>query len=233
MQVDHRSHPGGLPVACLALAGLGLRYALFLPDAFDCGLSFAAATGNFLSFLTVQANLLLVLALLSPGRIFRGPAFQGGVVLLLLFVGLVYETLLRGVWDPGGGEFLASLILHDLVPAAALFLWVRRRERGALRWRHPLLWSLFPLAYGAYLTLRGAATGWWLYPFLDADALGYARFAETILLLLGLFLLAGLALVAWDRRSAVGGLDPASDLEGFQLEGFQDEEEPLADPSGA
>lgn len=232
MQVDHRSHPGGLPVACLALAGLGLRYALFLPDAWDCGLSTWAATGNFFSFFTVHANLALALALLAPVR-FRRPWALGGVTVTLLLVGLIYEALLRGVWNPGGGEFLASLILHDLVPLAALVLWLRRPERGALRWRHAFLWLAFPGAYLLYLVLRGLATGWWIYPFLDVQTLGAARVAATAAALLGLHLAAGLALVAWDRRGssvpAEASPAPAGGAEGT----FDLEEEPLPEFSGA
>ncbi|HEU4950995.1 MAG TPA: Pr6Pr family membrane protein [Holophagaceae bacterium] len=213
-----------MPVACLALFGLGLRYALFLPAARACGFSAWTATGNFFSFFTVHANLALALVLLVPGRL-RRPWALGGATLTLGLVGLIYETLLRGVWNPGGGEFLASLILHDLVPLAALALWFRRPERGALRWRHAFLWLIFPAAYLLYLVFRGLATGWWIYPFLDVQALGAARVALTASALLGLHLLGGLALVAWDRRS----LAPQEEAP----EIFELEEEPLMDPSGA
>jgi hypothetical protein len=36
-------------------------------------------------------------------------------------------------------------------------------------------WVLWPLAYFVYAMLRGAATGFYPYPFIDVDRLGYAQ----------------------------------------------------------
>ena len=39
---------------------------------------------------------------------------------------------------------------------------------------------LYPLFYCIYTMIRGGMTGWYPYPFLDADALGYPRVLMNI-----------------------------------------------------
>lgn len=209
MHLERRSKIAGAAIALLALAGLGLRYGLFLSQAWASGLSTWRATGNFHSYFTVLANLMVVVAFMAPGSFFRHARVRGSVTLYIALVGLVYEVMLRRVWHPEGAEFVASLILHDAVPLAVIAHWLLLREKGALRWSHPFAWLWFPIAYLAYAFARGRFTGWWLYPFIDASSLGYLRVFLNAAALIALFLILGLAMVLWDRR----GTDPSEALE--------------------
>lgn len=223
MQMETRSKIAGAVIALLALTGLGLRYSLFLSQAWDSGLSTWRATGNFCSYFTVLVNLLVVLVFMAPGSFFRDARIRGAVTLYAVLVSLVYEAMLRRVWHPGGGEFLASLLLHDAVPFAVTAHWLLLREKGALRGSHPFIWLGFPIVYLAFVFVRGAFTGWWLYPFMDAAALGYLRVLLNAAALLGLLLVLGWGMVLWDRR---GMRAPAED-------GELDEDGALPDLSGA
>lgn len=217
MHLERRSKRFGAAIALLALAGLGLRYGLFLSEAWASGLTTWRATGNFLSYFTILANLLVALAFLAPLPFLRGAGARGGVTLYAVQVGLVYEALLRRIWHPQGAEFLASLILHDAVPLGVLAYWLLLREKGALRWSQPVAWLAFPTAYLGYVVLRGEFTGWWLYPFLDASALGYLRVCLTATALLALLLVIGMAMVLWDRREAQGPSEAPDGEEGEAL----------------
>ena len=64
------------------------------------------------------------------------------------------------------------------------------------------LWMAFPVAYCAYALLRGAQSGLYPYPFLEADELGYARVAGNVAILVALFVLLGLALTGFGRALA-------------------------------
>ncbi len=200
MHLPRRSRIADAAIAVLALAGLGLRFGLFLPKAWSMGLSTWTATGNFHSYFSVLTNLLVVIVFLIPVPSFRAAKVRGAITLYALLVGVVYETMLRGVWHPGGAEFAASLILHDAVPLAVVARWFLSREKGALRWSDPAAWLAFPLLYLAYAVARGELTGWWLYPFLDVPVLGILRVALNTCALLSFLLILGLAMVAWDRR---------------------------------
>lgn len=200
MHLQRRSKIAGVAIALLALGGLGFRFGLFLPQAWSMGLSTWTAVGNFHSYFSVLANLLVAVAFMAPFPYFRKAKVRAGVTLYIALVGVIYEVMLRRAWHPDGAEFFASLILHDAVPVAAVAHWLVMREKGALRWSHPVAWLGFPLAYLGYALLRGQLTGWWLYPFMDASAMGYPRVGLTVCALLGLLLLLGSGMVAWDRR---------------------------------
>jgi hypothetical protein len=122
------------------------------------------------------------------------------VTLYIAVVGLVYEGVLRRLWHPEGAQFIADLLLHDAVPLAVVAHWLFLRERGALNRRDPFAWLAYPAAYLAYALLRGATTGWWAYPFVDASALGYARVLLNGAVLMAVFLGLGFGMVAMDRR---------------------------------
>ncbi len=200
MHLERRSKIAGVAIALLAMVGLGLRFTLFLPKAWAMGLSTWTAVGNFHSYFSVLANLMVAAAFMAPFPFFRKAKVRAGVTLYIALVGLIYEMMLRRVWHPVGAEFVASFILHDLVPIAAAAHWLLLREKGALRWSHPAAWLGFPLAYLGYALLRGHLTGWWLYPFMDASTLGYPRVGLNASLLVALLLLLGSLMVAWDRR---------------------------------
>lgn len=206
MHLERRSKRVGAAIALLALTGLGLRFGLFLPQAWSLGLSTWTAVGNFHSFFSVLANLMVAVAFMAPFPYFRRARVRGAVTLYIALVAVTYELLLRRVWHPTGAEFIASFLLHDAVPIAVVTHWLLFRERGVLRWSHPIAWLGFPLAYLAYALLRGHLTGWWLYPVMDVSVLGYARVGLNASLLIALLLLLGSLMVAWDRRGARQGV---------------------------
>ena len=82
--------------------------------------------------------------------------------------------------------------------------WLLFAPKGALRWRDPLLWAIYPLAYFAYALTRGASDGKYPYPFMDIPAVGWPSALTTVAIILILYLLVGLVLVwlgHWMGRS--------------------------------
>jgi hypothetical protein len=59
----------------------------------------------------------------------------------------------------------------------------------------------WPAAYAAYALLRGSLTGFWPYPFLDADALGWPEVMWNAAALVAAFAALGAALIGFARRS--------------------------------
>jgi hypothetical protein len=114
----------------------------------------------------------------------------------ITIVGIVYSLVLRDLWNPQGLQKLADLLLHDVIPVVYLIFWLRFVPKGVLRWKDALQWLGFPAVYCAYSLVRGALTGWYPYPFIDAAQLGYAAVARNAILLLVAFLKIGLVLVA-------------------------------------
>lgn len=188
---------GAAFVAACAWAGLAIQfYATFSSNG-----DVLATIWILVRFFTVLTNLLVAVTMtiiVSGRRV--SPFVQGGVALAIILVGTVYVTLLRGLQELAGPALLADMILHYVVPVATAIYWLAFAPKIGLNWRHPLAWSLYPLAYFGYALLRGSVDGRYPYPFMNLDELGLAR---TLLNGAGIaigFILAGLVMVALARN---------------------------------
>jgi hypothetical protein len=80
--------------------------------------------------------------------------------------------------------------------------WMIFTPKGQLRWSHPFVWAIYPLAYLAYSLIRGVRTGKYPYPFLDPGLVGWQQTMLSTLAIAAAFLLCSYALVALDHRIA-------------------------------
>lgn len=137
---------------------------------------------NFLSFFTIQSNVLAAVVLCVAGvAALRGhpsgrlTAWRGAATLYMAATGIVYVALLRGLEESLQTPLpWVNAVLHYVMPAGLVADWLIDRPRERIEFRRALPWLAFPLAYAAYSLIRGEVTGWYPYPFLDAEANGYA-----------------------------------------------------------
>ena len=160
--------------------------------------SAAGAVWVMLRFFTILTNLIAAtvftgIALGQPA--FRSQSLLGLMTLSILFVGAVYLLLLRGLVELSGGAATANLILHYIVPGLAPLFWLLFAPKGALKWRDPVLWAIYPLVYFAYALARGASDGKYPYPFMDIPKVGWASALTTVAIILVAYLLVGTVLV--------------------------------------
>ncbi|WP_329119416.1 Pr6Pr family membrane protein [Streptomyces sp. NBC_01465] len=174
---------------------------------------FLVSPGQLLSYFTIQSNILLALACgISAYRAWTGspplPAWvTGGALLFICITGLVYNLVLQGdpaVPTPTGWSQAANVLLHMVTPAAALLDWLLFTPPGGLRPRHAGLWLLYPLAYFAFVLVRGAlmspgAKARYPYPFLDVEQHGYAGVLGNAVIYGLIFYALALAIVGLDR----------------------------------
>ena len=139
--------------------------------------------GNFLSFFTIQSNLLAGVTLLLV--VTRREAawlswLRGLATLCMVVTGIVFSVLLSGLpadvltaapWD--------NVVLHYLVPAWFAIDWLLAPPSPPVPFRTALLWMLYPLVYVAYSLVRGPLVDWYPYPFLDPANGGYGAVAVT------------------------------------------------------
>ena len=113
---------------------------------------------------------------------------------------MVYIFILQHLWDPQGLSKFLDRLLHYVMPALYLLFWLLFVRKGEARWIQALHWLIYPVAYGAYVMIRGAFTGLYPYPILDAGRFGYAIAFRNLGLICLLFLAVGLFIIAVDRR---------------------------------
>jgi hypothetical protein len=165
---------------------------------------------TFFSFFTILTNILTALVFsavaLQPkggwGRWLRQPSVQAATAVYIAIVGMVYQLLLRQLWNPQGAQWVADVLLHSIIPVGYMLYWLLFAPRAGLSWRDAVIWLGYPGVYLVYTLARGAVSGLYPYPFLDVKVLGYAgaltRAAGFLLVFLGMGLLV-VAVGRWMR----------------------------------
>lgn len=160
---------------------------------------------NVFAYFTVQSNLLvgitsLLLALRpEPGGALRRTLRLDALVGISV-TGVVFHLVLRSLQDLQGLAAFADLLLHTASPLLTVVGWLLLGPRGRVD-RRVAAWSVvFPVAWLSFTLVRGVATGFWPYPFVDVDELGLGRVLVNCLVVAVLFGTLALGAVALDRR---------------------------------
>lgn len=146
---------------------------------------------NFFSYFTIESNIIAgVIFLISAWALFNGRKSgvldfsRGAATLFMTITGIVFATLLSRLdvqltavpWD--------NTVLHYIIPMAILVDWVLDPPAKAIRFSRAVWWLVYPLIYLAYSLIRGAAVGWYPYPFLDPAIKGYGNVAWVTFVIL-------------------------------------------------
>ena len=194
-------------IALTAVVGLIVQFVSVLEQ----NGSFAANLWVLARYFTILANVLVAVVFGGIARDASGwgsPRLLAGAVFAIILVGVIYMLLLRGLLDLSGGAWLADVVLHMVTPVLAPLYWLAFARKGALAYRDPLLWGLFPAAYVSYALARGAIDGNYAYPFIDAGRIGWAQTGINCLLIGTGFIAAGCAFVWLDHALAGAGRPP-------------------------
>ncbi len=195
-------------VVIIAWTALILQFYLILQTTGTTGFSTLKTVINFFSYFTILSNLLvavcLTTSLLSPtsgvGSFFSKVSVQSAIAVYIFIVGLVYNTVLRGITNPTGLDWIVDNLLHVVVPVLYVLYWFIFAPKKILQWKNLAPWLIFPAAYLVYSLLRGPTADWYPYPFLHAGKLGYGQVAINSVFVLLAFLLVGLGAIAWNRQ---------------------------------
>ena len=97
------------------------------------------------------------------------------MTVIMAVVGLAYHILLAGIWKPVGFAWWADQGLHTAVPLLVALWWVAYAPKSGLEGRDAFKWLVWPIGYGAYALVRGFASGFYPYPFMDVSVLGMSQ----------------------------------------------------------
>lgn len=170
--------------AALAYLGVLLQVGLSV-SANDNGYGPIGETLHILSFFTLTSNLVVALACtmlaLDPARSGRWfDALRLASLVMISVTGIVYWLLLAG--EPTTGlDWVANMLVHTVVPLAAVGSWLLVGPHGRFRWGLLPLMLLIPVAWLAFAMARGAISGFYPYFFMDVTEVGYAAASLNIL----------------------------------------------------
>lgn len=152
----------------------------------------AARVGNLFTFFTILSNILVAVVCVAMVRR-RSDSTLFAVawldaLLAITVTGIVYNTVLAGLYDLRGAEYLADRLFHLVSPLLFVAGWALFGPRGLVRPRVVGLALVYPLVWLAFTLVRGAVIGWYPYPFVDVIKEGYGQVAVNSVLITALFL---------------------------------------------
>jgi hypothetical protein len=130
------------------------------------------------------------------GEFFSQPRVSTAITAYITFVWIAYNILLRHLWNPTGLQLIVDELLHSFIPILTILYWLIFVSKSELQWKSILLWMIYPLIYLMYILTRGALSGFYPYPFIDVNDLGYSKVFLNDAGLIIAFLLLSLLFVA-------------------------------------
>lgn len=165
---------------------------------------------RFFSFFTILTNILV--ALFFTTKVFHlskkwfGLFFQKGTLIALttfiLIVGLVYQIMLRDVWEPTGLQRIVDELLHTIIPLYTLIYWYIYLVKNESNILTVLAWLLYPVIYIVFILIRGHFSDYYPYPFLDIPKIGIDKTLINTLLILALILFIMSIFILIERKNS-------------------------------
>lgn len=172
---------------------------------------------RFYAYFTIQSNLIGIVALLWAFRRRNAPPsrgldlFRGAAAAYLTVTFFVVIFFLQDV-DVQLQVPWIDAVLHRVFPVIVVLDWLIDPPDTRLRYRDALLWLTYPLVWLGFTLVRGAADGWYPYPFLDPANGGYGSVAVMVVgTIIGFLALSALYIWLGNWRSE--RTTPRSDLQ--------------------
>ena len=164
---------------------------------------------RFFSFFTILTNLIVALfytaQLLNIAKSYK-PGILSAVTVYIFIVGIVYQILLRHIWQPQGLQQVVDELLHTINPLLVILYWYLFEKKLLIRYSHIIAWMVYPIMYLIYILVRGEYSGFYPYPFVNVDEIGISKTLLNSALLTVLFLAASCLLVKVGRMIEKKGL---------------------------
>jgi len=138
---------------------------------------------RFFSYFTILSNTMVGIATFflvlgkppKPFAFFRRHTVVTAITVYILIVGIVYNILLRPIVHAEGIHRLVTESFHTIVPLLFLWFWCLQKPQQYISWRSIVMWQIYPLIYVLYTLVHGHYSGFYPYPFVDVNKLGFTK----------------------------------------------------------
>ncbi len=142
---------------------------------------------RYFSFFTILTNLLVALCstfIFWGGKngwsnFFSSQKTIAAITVYITVVGIIYNLVLRFLWQPQGMQMIVDELLHLVIPLLFILFWLCFVRKDELKWKHVFPWLIYPMAYIIFILLRGFQSRYYPYPFIDVNQLGYVKVFEN------------------------------------------------------
>ena len=98
-----------------------------------------------------------------------------------------------------GAQKIVDELLHTVIPILYILFWLVYIPKALIKWKNIFVWLIFPFLYLVCILIRGSFAGYYPYPFVDVNQIGYNKVFLNSLGMLAVFLLISILFVAIDR----------------------------------
>lgn len=165
---------------------------------------------RYFSYFTITTNIMVALCsttlLFVPqskwGSFFSRQTIQAAITVYIVIVGIIYNTILRFIWDPNGLQRIVDELLHLIIPILFLIYWFVFVLKDRLKWNSFWPWLIYPLVYVIYIFIRGSFSGFYPYPFLDVPQFGFSQVLINSLGITLAFVVVSLLFIGFGKRTS-------------------------------
>lgn len=159
---------------------------------------------RFFSYFTILSNLLATLSFtalfLNSIHFFRSFKIQTAITVYITIVAVVYNLVLRFIWQPSGLQQIVDELLHVIIPILYVINWFMIKERIRLSYHFIFKILLFPLIYLIFIIIRGNFSNYYPYPFIDVSIIGYKQMLLNSFLVLIAFVVVSFIYLYINKR---------------------------------
>lgn len=172
---------------------------------------------RFFSFFTILTNTLVALYFTTrvenvsrkPFHVLRKDSSLTAIAVFILVVGIVYQLILRPIWEPTGVQLVVDELLHTIIPLYFFIYWFISLKNTELKIRPVLSWLIYPGVYIVFILIRGHYSGYYPYPFLNVDKIGFTDVFRNSVAILGSMILLMYVLIVLGKMIKKKGLAKA------------------------
>lgn len=155
---------------------------------------------RFFSFFTILTNSLVTLFFgikyfkrsQTSSTFWHSGETLTAIATFIIIVGLVYQVVLRSIWEPKGMQLLVDELLHAIIPLFVLVYWLIYATASRIKFKQTVIWLLYPVIYTILVIIRGHFSGFYPYPFVNVSELGITK----VILNIGIILLLSLVVMS-------------------------------------
>ena len=163
---------------------------------------------RYFSYFTILSNLMVAISCTilfigngtGSGRFFHRQSVVAAITVYIVIVGVVYNLVLRSVWDPQGLQKVVDELFHTVNPILYLLMWIFLAGKDQLKWKMVFSWLIYPIVYCIFILIRGHASGFYPYPFINVIELGMTKTLQNIGILSASFLAVSLLVIAVGKQ---------------------------------
>ncbi|HEY4063826.1 MAG TPA: Pr6Pr family membrane protein [Puia sp.] len=190
-------------LALMALAGWFALIAQFYINITGGFTTAAEVIVRYFSYFTITTNLLVAITcttllinpVLDSSYFFSRQGVLAAVTVYILIVGIIYNVILRSLWNPQGLQWVVDELLHSAIPLLFFGFWIIFAPKDELLWKDIWSWLIYPFVYLLFILIRGNISNFYPYPFINVRVLGLNKFLANSMGITLAFILVSLFMV--------------------------------------